>query len=87
MILHFSDALNDHFDISVNPVVINVTDDNERERCCIAYNYTVSEDLEEADSDDGSHSYRGEGNKVIEGASFHLPQASAILQVTKPFAE
>jgi hypothetical protein len=33
-----SDALNDHFDISVNPVVINVTDDNERGQCCIAYN-------------------------------------------------
>jgi hypothetical protein len=85
MIVHFSDALNDHFDISVNHVVF--TDDYERGQCCLAYNYTVSEDFEEADSEDGSHSYRGEGNEVIEGASFHLPQVPAMLHITEPFVD
>ncbi|OAX33689.1 hypothetical protein K503DRAFT_504053 [Rhizopogon vinicolor AM-OR11-026] len=75
------DALKAHFDIFVNPVIIN----SDYECGCIAYSYTVSQtktDLEESDSEDGSYACRSGGNKVIKGASFHLPYASAILQIT-----
>ncbi|OAX33690.1 hypothetical protein K503DRAFT_504095 [Rhizopogon vinicolor AM-OR11-026] len=88
------DALNNHFDVSVNTVLICYdTDEGEDLVNCVAYRYshgvvpeTKKEELEDASanseedssSEDG-FTYRHDARGwVIKLASFHLPRASAI---------
>lgn len=73
------DALNDHFDVSINPIVISFTDGGELGgQSCVAYIYTT-------ESKKGSYK---DSPKVIQGPSFHLPGASAIQQISMiPFLE
>jgi hypothetical protein len=81
------DALNDQFDTSIDSVVIRYTDEGEDlgGQDCIAYIYTPEK---KEDSDSKHDAYYDRGDSVVEGASFHLPVASAIREISEePYIE
>ncbi|OJA11755.1 hypothetical protein AZE42_06318 [Rhizopogon vesiculosus] len=89
------DALSNHFDVSIYPVVINFTDMGEDlgGQDCVTYIYKATSKEDDSDSDSDSPSHYGYHSRrrvsnAIKGASFHLPGASAIQQISeKPFLE
>lgn len=71
------DALENHFNVVLHPVLIRAVEDGwERREEFFAHKYKSSEE-------EPSHA-KGRGCRVFKNASFHLPQASAILQLSLP---
>jgi len=84
------DALNSHFDVSINPVVIDFTDMGEHlgGQDCVAYIYEAAP-KNDLGSDPNPYAASGYRRGGREGkGTFHLPRASAIQQISvKPFLE
>ncbi|KAG2357221.1 hypothetical protein BDR07DRAFT_1380280 [Suillus spraguei] len=71
------DALENHFNVALHPVLIRAIEDGEgddSQELFFAHKYKSPEKIEEEPSSGG----------VLENASFHLPQTSAILQLSLP---
>ncbi|KAG2115494.1 hypothetical protein DEU56DRAFT_841032 [Suillus clintonianus] len=79
-------TLKSHFDVSLSAVVIRFTDgvagETGDEWGAIAYSYASSAMKDEdSESEDGCANWQGIG-RVFKNASFHLPQASAIQEIS-----
>lgn len=71
------DVLENHFNVVLHPVLICAVEDGwERREEFFAHKYKASEE-------EPSRA-KGRGRRVFKNASFHLPQASAILQLSLP---
>ncbi|KAG1876414.1 hypothetical protein DFJ58DRAFT_740692 [Suillus subalutaceus] len=76
------DVLENHFNVVLHPVLIRAIEDGhdcDSQELFFAHKYKSSEENEE----EPSHA-KGRRGGVFKNASFHLPQASAILQLSLP---